>query len=892
MHPLIAFLSFMFSPSNDWLLKQAYELFIDPAQIPAAVEQVERIQAQYPSVSADTTVYALWADVLNSNGYNREAQQTWKKLDADPLLPAEMRDDVRLKLGQALLASNQIDKAQTLFKKILENPQSPRALDARVNTLVCDLIKNDLPSAVRDSALLKNMLSPNTSSLRLHYALGLTAFAQNNYAEAIEHLSLLSENPPAQYFLGLAFRKSGQPRAALIAWQNTKHSAHDALWKEAADFQLAETYFSIGDDPLCRAACENSLQKNPNSIHREKLEFRLASLDMRAKNYAGALAHLEKVMDPELANRTTTLMAEAMIKTGQSKDLFNRLARKKDPAAGVESMYQTAWAALFENRHEQTLAYAEQGLEKFYDADFTPKLLLLQGLAFEHLGHEAEALATYQTVADRFPRSHAAAYGAHWVTLAYMRVGRPAEAVTHGAYLWNNLPTDVQRVSPDTAFWIGEAHLRLKRYEDADKYHQQFLTMAPPDHALLPNGQFQRSVALAHLNQKENALAMLDAFTRTAVSQNKSAWVSLAQLQRGNIFFNNKNYIESVVAYRASGDTPKSLFQQGLAFYRMDYFTDATQTWTKLASLFPHDPHAENGAFRAARTQFELGLTTQAVTAFNGFIRQFPSSRYVKEARLQSAHALYNAGDIAAAAPLYADYLARYPTTEDKAAITPYLATCYARLGKSVGESEKLLAGLPPSNSLADMRWQEGADHYNKKEMLEANQQFMALAAELPAHENAATALFYRGEGLFLQKQWIDAEGAFTNYLAMQGEDTSPHAPMANFHKAVVIYNQDKLLKAAKTFQAFVDKYPDHNLTIDAKQNLALCYHNLGDWNTRDLIREKYHLNERERTDEPPLQVAQKRGVTELGPGPRFTSSTPKETEVLGQAVEIESNAQ
>src|SRR4029077_596816 len=108
----------------------------------------------------------------------------------------------------------------------------------------------------------------------------------------------------------------------------------------------------------------------------------------------------------------------------------------------------------------------------------------------------------------------------------------------------------------------------------------------------------------------------------------------------------------------------------------------AVDAWSKLAERFTGTQYASAGLFRAGRAQFELGQSTAAVQTFARFMQTYPNSPKVKDAFLQSAHAFYNAGDAASAAPLYAGYMRKYQSTEDVALVTPYLAACYVKMGK------------------------------------------------------------------------------------------------------------------------------------------------------------------------------------------------------------------
>jgi TolA-binding protein len=520
--------------------------------------------------------------------------------------------------------------------------------------------------------------------------------------------------------------------------------------------------------------------------------------------------------------------------------MLKAIAKKLPKNSTPLSVYQSAWSNAFDHEFDRAFLIADKGLQDFYDPEVTPRLLLLQAMAYEQLGAVPEALATYQTVADRFPATASAAQSVDWLTRSYLRLGRTREAVTHAGALWSAIPKDIKKNYPDAAFWLGEAYAQLDRYEDASQHYTDFLALAKPSSKLLPYAQFQEAMTLARLNQPSAALAQLADFSKSAMEAKNSAWIELAQVQKGNIHFNIREFESAVASYRASTSTPKAKYYEGLALAQMEYFSDAIEAWGKLASAFPQDPYTEQALFRTGRTYFELGKATAAVESFAVYMEKYPDSPKRKEALLQSAHALYNAGLYAQATSFYQSYLSQYRSTDDLVSVTPYLAACAVQTGKTLEETEDLLKGLPPADALASLRWESGAKDYNEKKFESAHDKFGRLLSDFPIDAHAAEAEFFRGESLFLAQRWQDAEGAYTNFLSMSLNQPSPHAPLAQFHKGAALYQQDKLLAAADVFESFLQSYPSDTLVNDAKTNLILCYHNVGQFERRDQMKSKY----------------------------------------------------
>ena len=853
MHPLIAFLTFVFSSNDDWLMKKAFELVIDPAHIETTVDNYDRIGQAYPShfklasgqeIDADLAAQSVFAEALWEQGHHEQALALWSRFEKDKRLPPELQDDTNLRIGEALLALGRAPQAESRFTQLAAKPLNAHRIDAEVDLLICDLARGDGEGALKRANSIRAYAEHEPLAFRAALPMGLADYAAGRFEDAVARLSTVEHEPRARYFQAMALRRLGKPADEIAQWQALRASK-DTAWASVGDMQLAEAYFALGDDGISRQVAEQALARAPESAVAPQLSFRLASIDFRAGNFDGALARLDPlVANGDLSKRSTVLMAESLAKTGRSKELFAALAKMPEMKKSAEGVYQTAWAAMIEKRYDEAIATSERGLANFRDEEFTPRLLLLQGLAFEYVGKTADALAAYQTVSDRFPETHAAAYSAHWTTMAYLRLNRPLEAATHGAYLFARVPEAIQRQVPDAAFWIAEAHLRLKRWDDADKNYARFLQIADPSNEKVANAVFQRTVTLTQLGRPADALAMLDAFQRRAQQEQKPGLVSLAFLQRGNILFNDRQFAQAVAAYRAAGDNSKAQFQTALALYRMDYVTDAVETWTRLADAKPNDAYGEKAAFRAGRATFELGHSTEAVALFAKYIERYPAGPNVKAARLQSAHALFNAGDVKGALPLYAEYLSRYRDTDDLAEVSPYYASCLLQTGKTAAEAELAMKDLPPTEGLATIEWAEGAKNFNEKSFDDASSRFTTLAFAMPAYENSAPALFYRAESLYQKQSWFEAEGAYNSYLGLQAEaDRDPtQAATALFHRGVSAYNQDHLLDAAASFAEVAHAYPGSPLAKDAATNLVLCYHNLGDFETSEKMRGQYGL--------------------------------------------------
>lgn len=841
MHPLIAFLSFLFSPSDDWLLKRAYELALSPVEVHQSAESQHDLNKIYPTPVADHIAMNQWAEILETVQETEASQEIRSTLLTDPSLATEFGDGIRLKFAESDMKKGDTAKARKQLAMIVRNNNSKK-INAMTDLLLCAIHEQKIDEIEKRSEEIENFYKGRTLSNKANWALGLSSIEMKNDMAASKYFAAIDDDLKAKYFFGVAQRHLGNYQAALNALQSIEQKEPHSDWAASARFQIAETYFYLKDYSLCRATINKALAENPSSNEKDYFTFRLATLDIQSKNFEGALAQLnQKEWPTNLKDRKDILLAESMIQTGKSKELLKEFGKESDEPT-AEAMYRTAWAQAFNDRLEQAMELSQEGLENYYDTTFTPRLFLLQGLLSEYLGHTAEAMATYQSIVDNFPATAEAAKSANWTMLTYARNGRMKEAITHGSYLFAQIPEDIRNENPDAYYWLGELQLRMGRHADALIPLQNFLVAAKPDHPLKAYAQFETATALAAEGKSEMALAMLDDFAKTSTSLKNEAWQKLAHTQKANILFNDHEFQKAITEYRLADASAKSSYFEGAALARLDYHSDAVEVWKKAVEKFPTNTYAENGLFRAARTEFELGHATAAVNTYAQFMTQFPQSPKVKEALLQSAHVYFNSGMPEQAAPLYAEYLKKYPTTEDIAMVTPYYASSLAMMKESAENMELALTHKPPTDVLASIRWEKGATLFNQKDFSQAQDWFSRLNTDMPSYENAPTALFYRGETLFANQSWLEAEGAFKSYLNTTPAEKLEFGPMAMLHEGVSQYNRGKLLPAAKTFEMMISSFPTDNLTTSAKENLLLCYYYLGDWTTMNSMKEKYNI--------------------------------------------------
>ena len=780
---------------------------------------------------------ATIAELLFKTGNYRDAAQIFLQLTEAPLADLYKLSSFQYRLGECYFHMGLYGEAYDQFSRVRDQGHDSLEAEATLGMAMSALAQGNKSSsqAHLDLLLLENDYYKTYP--RALYPLGIMLFQNEQYKRSLEFFERDPDDPVHLYFAGLAYRRLGQIPKALANFQKLTQRFAGTVWAERGAFEVAETYYQQGDNLLAAQSFQNWLKEFPNGTLSQESQFRLAATDIRKENYQAAVDRLEPLsrldIRPSMEARLRHLLSEAWVQMGQVPELVNYIKKKgRARDRSTDDNFQLMWSLAALGRFDEALALSEEGLNQFYDPELTPKILLVQGFAHERVGRPAEALAAYQTVVDRFPRTAYAARALHLMAISYVRAQRWQELVTHVNHHWATLPEDVKRKHPEVEFWITEGQLNLENYALAQQRYQQFLRAAP-NHDLAPYAYLGLAVAKAQNGQLEEGFQTLQQFASIAQQEGRGEWLALSTLQSANIYYNQKSYEKAIGYYRSfqtdfSTDSrvPQAHYQEGQALYRLEYYSDAVDAWSKMADKHPNHPLAEKARFQAARTLYDLGKTTAAVRAFSEFIAKHPNSPQTKEARLQLAHSYYNAGDFKRAIPKYQEFLALYPDADEVVAVQDFLQISYVQVGKTDAELEKLTQGQAKSQVLADLYWEKGAKAYNEKKFDEALGYFEKLMIEFPASSLAAQAAYYRGESLYLLERYEEASSAYRNFLSQYPNDEQ--ASTAMFRLGVALFNLSRFDEAAMTFETFVERYPDDPLATNASENIALAYAKVG----------------------------------------------------------------
>lgn len=797
----------------------------------ALTDFLKFVQGKAPGLDGLRAQY-LVADLLMQSGRYEKAAEILQKLAAVAVGEEFFNVSVLQRLADCYLHQGLFQQAADTY-----TATSNRGVKALVPEAVLGLAVTSLAMGDKDQAYLRlqELLAfypAYKTQTRLMLPMGLIQWENGKYEESLEFLSRNPEDPACLYFAGLSQRSLEKTVDAMATFKAVVQKFPKTPWATRAKFELGETFYRKKDYSL---AVENFGPLTQEGDFWQTLAlYRLACSDMRLRRHKEAEAKLWPLQKKErghaLHPAMTYLLTESLAEQEKIDKVVQLLKEEtKGKVRTPDSMYRLIWSLTAIGDHEEAIRLSNDFLNSTYDPELTPKTLIVQGYAFEKLGRDPEAAASYQLAADNFPDTPYAARALQMMSMTYFRSKQYSPVVTQVYHQWNTLPAEIRQKHPETLFWIGEAHLELKNGKEARKFYQDFLDRAPPDHALATQAMLGQAVSYAVDKDFETAVLTLQRTYQGALEAKNTALTAAVMLEIGNVFFNAKDYENAASSYRSfqqiDAKHPQmafALYQEGLSLHRAEYYSDATAAWAKLVKNYPKDAKAPDALFRKAKTHFDLGQYPEAVKDYEQLVKSYSTSEYAKDARLQIGQCHYNAGNFAKAITHYTDFLARYPNDPQAPAVLQLLQTAYYQAKKTPDEIEKLTKDQPKSAILADIYWEEGAKLYNEKSFEKARGYFQKILSEFPSSSLAPQAGFYRAESLYLEEKFSEAIPAYENFIQYYPEDGQ--RSLAMFHLSVSLFNQKDYLKSADAFNAFAGEFPDDPMAKNANLNVAICY--------------------------------------------------------------------
>jgi tetratricopeptide (TPR) repeat protein len=290
-----------------------------------------------------------------------------------------------------------------------------------------------------------------------------------------------------------------------------------------------------------------------------------------------------------------------------------------------------------------------------------------------------------------------------------------------------------------------------------------------------------------------------------------------------------------------SGILALSRFKTGDAYYRLEYYAQAIETWQFLVQQFPESGLAPEALFRTGDTYFQANHFAEAIIALQQLRQNYPDHSLADKSMLKLAQCKFNAGRFEEAVADYEAFVQQYPDNPFFKNVLEGMQLCYYQLGQgeqATAALEKLIEQSPNAILSADARFRLANNYLAAGDQTKAVEAFKEILTMHPGSSYAMDAQFALAQAFYSNRDYPSAAGEFLRYLQYFPE--SAQKAEALFNLGISYFSIESYLSASDYFGKIISDHPESEFLGPALQNIAWCFDRLGEKSQAEHFFERY----------------------------------------------------
>ncbi|CUU05932.1 tol-pal system protein YbgF [Candidatus Thermokryptus mobilis] len=359
------------------------------------------------------------------------------------------------------------------------------------------------------------------------------------------------------------------------------------------------------------------------------------------------------------------------------------------------------------------------------------------------------------------------------LAISYVKSGQIEKGINLVSKLVGEAPEPIEKVKYIAL--LAEAYFEAKDYKNAVKFASDVFQSDVADEVTISRAIYVLANSHRQLGEFEKAVSVLS--------------------KAGEKFPNSK-FIQDV------------FYSVGAVYYDNGEYDYAIEIFDKFTKIYPRAENYKNALFFLAYSNFWLGYWEKAINLFRRFVREFPRDELTPEAYFNIGESFYNMGK-------YEDAIREY----------------------------RNVYRIFPSSELAPLAlYSEGWCYYELQKPEQMVEIFKQVVKRYPKSEHAPIALFTIGDYYYNSKDYQKAQQAYEEFISMYPnhgkveeakqliKDLKLINIYAEYQEAMKYFDNKDYRKAIEELTKIWQKYPDSDIVVGCRVNIAASYEQLGDW--------------------------------------------------------------
>ena len=254
-------------------------------------------------------------------------------------------------------------------------------------------------------------------------------------------------------------------------------------------------------------------------------------------------------------------------------------------------------------------------------------------------------------------------------------------------------------------------------------------------------------------------------------------------------------------------------------YVQMNDFPKIIEFGSQVVSADSADENSRAKAYAALANAYgNANNLEKVVSVLQQAADTLPHHPFIKEIVWQMANLLFDGEAYAAADPLFAKYIERYPADEKCESALYNRGVCLFGTGKiddAVRLKRQYISLYTQSPRLPQVQYEIAELYYNAERFDMAAQEYDRTVRTYPVSEYAATAQYNKGWCYYRLGDTLKMVESFERFVQLHPR--SPQAPDAQFSIGDYYYNIREYEKAKQAYRVILEKYPLSSRVEEAK---------------------------------------------------------------------------
>ena len=516
--------------------------------------------------------------------------------------------------------------------------------------------------------------------------------------------------------------------------------------------------------------------------------------------------------------------------SGQHDKAITTLARvvQKKPSDEIaaRALYWMGESAVALDNLPEAIGYFERAAIEFPETTTAPIALYAVAATQVRRQHPEDAVRFFELLSARYPRSPYTQNLGLTLAEVYYELGDYQRAVDE---VQHRLPS-LQGESVDRAnFLLAESFNQLRDSDQAIIYYRRFTenNAGSPFYrnalyglAWNYHNQGAYQWAADHFGQVVQAGERDNLTARAAYYQAVNTQLAGQEGDAMNMLK------ETALQYPDSDIADKVLFELGIAAYKLRFWDDARDAFTRLINEHPDSETAGEAFYRRGSTFIALGDFDAALSNFDRAAALDAAPESLKEEVLfQKAWLQYRNEDYSDSAPAFMSLFQRNPSSEFGGEALFWAAESYQQMGDYLRAAQlfqQYLRGYSGGKQADAAHYALGWTHFRQgsyEAAISEFQQFLRQYRDVNEFVPYRTdALLRLADSYYALKRYPEA---IQTYSRIGGEDGDDYAL---YQIGQAYYNAGEGFEAITTFRRLLNEFPESDWVEEAQYNLGYLH--------------------------------------------------------------------